>query len=304
MSMQYNIVCGIDNNYVEPLATMLNSLFLNNREKVFCIHVLCINVSQTNKDVLQSWVKRFQNEILFYDIDNSSLKDCPIRKNDTISIATYLRLLIPETLPQSIDKVLYLDVDIMICSDIEPLYAKKISDKALAAVEDAPNNSVIRKPGHIYFNAGIMLLNLSYFREKKITAKAFSFIRENKEKLLFHDQDVLNAILNESFYVLDPEWNLQDDSFRDHYKKNKSINIIHFSGKIKPWHKGCFHPYKKKYKQCIPHINLSPKTNPNEALTHLPRYQRFLFLAHMPDCFIFITDTIISKLWNLVFREK
>lgn len=49
-----------------------------------------------------------------------------------------------------------------------------------------------------YFNSGVLLINLDYWREKKLMYKALDYIAKNGNNLVFYDQDVLNALLHNS----------------------------------------------------------------------------------------------------------
>lgn len=51
----------------------------------------------------------------------------------------YLKLLIPQRLPNDTARCLFLDVDIIINSDIDPLYTMDLNNAILAAAEDIPD---------------------------------------------------------------------------------------------------------------------------------------------------------------------
>lgn len=296
---------------------MLNSLFRSNPDSQFRIFILSLDISQYNKDTLSNWILSQNNQINFIDISQKQLSNCPIKGNDTISVATYLRLFIPQVIPNNIEKVLYLDVDLIVLGNITELFSIGTSNYAAYAVEDAPNDSLIPEYAKLshYFNAGVLLLNLKALREQNFTERALNFIFQNSNLLKFHDQDVINAVLMNQIFPLSLEWNLLDCFYQKSPKIQKkrlvSLNfakknpkIIHFSGFFKPWHAGCFHPLKRVYLKSIPKIKLKKLKNKWDRLRFLPRYQQILLRLHCPKCFFNVIDYIIVKLWNKLHTEQ
>ncbi|MDD6090897.1 MAG: glycosyltransferase family 8 protein [Hallerella succinigenes] len=313
---QYNIVCGIDDKYVRPLTAMLQSLFEHCCNGSCSVFILSLDVQTKNKDLITAWVNSKGHRIQFIDINKKALDFCPIQTFDSISIATYLRLLTPEILPKHIDKVLYLDTDIIIQKDIEDLYEEDLNGIALAAVEDAPNESVVAKeifPAP-YFNAGVILLNLNFLRATKFTEHAFRYIKSNPDKLSLHDQDVLNALLHDKAKFLSIQWNLLDCYYNDPPKiqtnKRSALKIalsdpaiIHFSGSIKPWHVECEHPLSHLFKKYLPKIKLKSQSLKLEHLYKFPKYQRFLLKLHVPFKIIRRLDPIAHTVWNFLYQR-
>lgn len=311
MTPYYNIICGIDNNYVEQCATMLNSLFHNSPNSQFKIFILSLDISLHNKNTLSNWILSQNNLVNFIDIKQEQILNCPIKKDDTISAATYLRLLIPQVIPNDIEKALYLDVDLIVSGDIAELFSIDISSYAACAVEDAPNDSFIPEYAKLsnYFNAGVLLLNLKTLRAQKFTDKALDFIFQNTNLLKFHDQDIINAVLKNQILPLPLKWNLLDCFYNDCPKIQderitelnsalKNPGIIHFSGAVKPWHAGCSHKLAHLYKKNKPKLKLYLKPRKWERLNTFPRYQQFLLILHCPKPIIKVIDRIISHVWN------
>lgn len=312
-----NIACGIDDKYAKPLVTMLNSLFNHNKGTTYNIFILSLNISNENKELISSWIHQNGHNIHYIDIEAKTLEKFPLKDDETISKATYLRLLISELVPPEIDKILYLDVDIIINKNLTELYDTDIEHFALAAIEDAPNNSAIAQdifPAP-YFNAGVLLLNLKYLRNIRFTAKALQFVQENHNKITFHDQDVLNALLYEKCLLLPIQWNLLDCYFANPPKIQKprapylqqalkNPAIIHFSGTIKPWHLGCLHPLKKLYSKNNPKIKIHHNISKYERFNDFPRYQRILFIIHCPSPIVKAIDSVAMKIWKYLAKKK
>lgn len=256
-----NIVCNIDANYYKHCAAMLASLFVNNREDRFTVYILAMEVPSGQKEKLTEFVESYGNRVAFLDIDKKRVSHFPIYKHDYPTLAAYLRLFIPLYLPQDVKKALYVDCDVIFEGSIGELYDTDLSAYVLAGVPDAPNESPARlgydsKEG--YFNSGLLLLNVEWLRGMQFTEKALAYIRDHKDRIVFHDQDVMNALLHGTVFFLPLKWNLLDCYYRNPpFIAEKNLAeleackhhpvVVHFSGPLKPWHFGCHHPLRHLY---------------------------------------------------------
>ena len=112
-------------------------------------------------------------------------------------------------------------------------------------------NQLCMKNPYDYFNAGVMVLNLSQFRKEISVEDIFSFVVENE--LRYNDQDVLNHICDGNVIFLNMRWNTLFDSenirvrdiasfapkeFQEEYKSALADPaIFHYAGPEKPWKK-------------------------------------------------------------------
>lgn len=259
-----DIVCSIDNNYVQHCAVMLTSLFENNRSGSHSIHLLTEGLTSENQKLIEDLVLSYNGRFFYYLIDSEALKSCPIKATDHLTIATYYRLLMADILPKSLDRILYLDCDIIINHSIEKLWKTPMSNYALAAVEEmgcsVPDvyERLQYDSCYGYFNAGVLLVNLKWWREHNLTAVFFDYIEKNFTRLVAHDQDVLNALLHDKCLHLSFEWNVEEAFY--HYSFIKRFwttkgarkilcnpSIIHYTWKPKPWEASCLHPYRYDY---------------------------------------------------------
>src|SRR5262249_22491076 len=174
-----------------------------------------------------------------------------------ISALTYARLLIAELLPRSIRKVLYLDVDILVCDDLTPLLQTDLEGFAFGAVLDLLDNRV--KAGETiwtkdlprvqyYLNAGVLLMDLERWRAEQISGKALDYLKEHPKTPL-SDQDALNVVCDGRWKQLNARWNV----INDHRTKISSRGtgtgpaILHFAGPLKPWQVGVLDPNARIY---------------------------------------------------------
>ena len=266
MKNKYHILCATDDKYVPYCGIMLTSLFENNIDLRFCVHILSEGLNEQNRNDLTKFANNYGQSVEFVTIDKDILKDCPIKKNDYVSLATYYRILAPMLLSTDIDIILYLDCDIIINNNIAELYNIDISDYAVGGVidDDFGNEEKYQRlniPTKDYYtNAGVLLVNLKYWRENEIVNKCLDYIKNNANKIIQHDQDVINAILHEKIKRLPLTYNFQTAFILSHLQYKYTIEIkdmiricmynptiIHYTGSGKPWYKHSQHPYTNHY---------------------------------------------------------
>ncbi|MFV0587259.1 glycosyltransferase family 8 protein [Bacteroides reticulotermitis] len=259
-----DIVCNIDKNYVEHCGVMLTSLFVHNADLNFRIHIINTGLSESDKQRLTTYVEDNQAKAFFYDVDFSVIKDFPIAEKDHLSLAAYLRLFMSKLLPTDIDKILYLDCDLLVVDSIKELWDTDLENKSVGAVEEREPYSTESPQGlkypveYSYFNSGVMLINLKKWREEDLYDRAMKFIASHKELLVLHDQDVLNVLLYKDRKFISIRWNVMDFFLltRPHIQNRRKLDwkssiqhpgIIHFTGKRKPWLRSCDSPYRAQY---------------------------------------------------------
>ena len=288
MNQKYSIdiVCSTDDNYIMPTGVMLTSLFENNKDINVNIHLLHGGLTDAHIEQITHQVNIYGQNIIFYRMDDNLFRDFPIGKSyqtDHVgsSMATYYRLFLSRVLSDDIEKVIYLDGDILVVDSLQELWDMDMSDKVIAAVADSYNNDIThynrlrypQKQG--YFNAGVLLINLKYWREHNVQSLFIDYVANYPERLACHDQDVLNYVFKDVKKELPFKYNMLNEYWFDvrynmiswEYEKHildgqKNPVIIHFTCIPKPWYKNCKHPYKKmfdKYKSMSLWSNVKEK---------------------------------------------
>lgn len=271
-----NIVCSTDDNFVQHCTVMLTSVLLNNENVV--VWLLSEGLTEENKKILKEEVESKGGIFNYIKVNSDIISRLPMPKKDSlshISPATYYRLLISEILPIEVHKAIYLDCDIIVKESMFELWNIDISNFAVGAVHQLYNEIVdAERLGYPvkygYFNAGVLLINLDYWREHQISKKLIDYLTINYENILMHDQDALNAILHDQSYILPCKWNMLHFFFTPYSRSVKGINngdilthyndykiqlkknrkhpiVIHYVSKPKPWQKGCIHPLIWEY---------------------------------------------------------
>ena len=272
-----NIVCATDDNYVPLCGIMLTSLLENNRGSHVDIYILTKGLNLRSRKLFSKLLQKnnYDAEIHICEVNDEIFKHCPVRTGDHISLVTYYRFLIPYILPRHVDKVLYLDCDIMVDASLGELYAMDISDIALAACaeHDGKTGLLQISESHIsrleypkewgYFNSGVLLINLSYWRQHNIPDALFAYVEKNQDKCLCHDQDALNAVLGGQKRFLPYKYNFMTYLFTPGYAQyDKTVflqerpAIIHYCTPVKPWDWYLpDYPFVKRWKH---YKNISP----------------------------------------------
>lgn len=261
-----NIVCCTDHNYVMPTGVMICSACVNHSNCRINFHVICNkDVTDEDKNDLINIVQQYHHEISFYLI-NIEIPNCFKIDNSAthLSLAAYYRLFLVEILPVTIDKVLYLDSDVIVRHSIKEMYNSDIEKFAVGVVTDCFEgrieyyNRLRYSPSLGYFNSGVMLINLKYWRQNNILQKGIDFATKYPERIIYHDQDILNYLFKNDKKVFQLTFNLQEALL---YKKlmisweyekelKEAINnpcIVHYTAAYKPWRKNCTNPYKSEF---------------------------------------------------------
>lgn len=261
-----NIVLTLDNNYCQHAAVVIASVCYNNPQK-HIFFIITDYISEHNIAILSKLVQSYNSTIIFRNINLDLTKNFPIgihTANTYVTLATYYRLFMIDLLPSYIDKVLYLDCDLVVNGSLEELWNWEFKGiTCIAAVEEQLSIGIKRTKAlgypqkYSYFNAGVLLVDVNKMREAYSYKKAINYIQQKKDIIQYHDQDVLNGLFYDKKEFLPLEFNVMDiylyqrtklpQRYINEEKSLLSPKIIHFSGPMKPWFKECKHPYKELY---------------------------------------------------------
>lgn len=259
-----NILVTLNSNYLEVLVVMLKSLSYNNKKTKFDVYVM--NNSLTTSDIEYLKNNTFKNiNIIDLKVGDEELDKAPVTKRYPKEM--YYRILAASYLPKKVDKILYLDPDLVVINNIEKLYQTNLDNYYFAAAShiwgmlQTINRIRLRmRNDDIYINSGVMLMNIKLLRKEQRIDDVYNFIRKNKNNLMLPDQDVISGLYANKILPLDPyvynmtEKLLKQAYFMPHISKrwieDNSV-IIHYCGKNKPWlknYKGILNSFYDSYK--------------------------------------------------------
>ena len=157
--------------------------------------------------------------------------------------SVFLRVLLPQFLPEELERVIYMDVDMICLGSLDELWELDLQGKPLAALEEKSDKiSPLKQElkSGCYFNAGLLVIDLALWRERKLTERVVECYQENTEKLVMLEQDALNLVLDGDFAELPVRFNRQLEANNPLSAVWQPEDIVlHFVNEAKPWTKGC-----------------------------------------------------------------
>ncbi len=326
--MNFDVTINTDDNYIQHAMAMLDSLYENNRDHSITVHVLQKNLSEQSKEFLNVLSKRYDNKVLFYDVDESKLEGVQFRKNRPLSMAAYYRLLLSSVLPKEIDRVLYLDCDMIVLKDVSEVFSIELDDYALAAsLDHFPYDHQHRLQLHMdvgerTFCSGVMLVNLKYWRLHNVEDGLLEYAKRHRKTVYLHDQDVLNYFFKKKWFLLPPKWNrvacdvntvkCNDYKAFDYYEYRYDPMIIHYADLgIKPWLNFAT-PNRKYYLKYLKNSTFEPVSFQRGSFAlRLKAYKAIVtnfwglvFSPYVPQIFKIVTNDIKVLLLFCVDRKK
>jgi lipopolysaccharide biosynthesis glycosyltransferase len=282
-----NILVTLDRHYLGPLRVMIGSLFFHNPGEIFDIYMIGDDLTQEEWDALSQNCKSHNSHLHPLTVPESLFEHAPVYRY--YSRAMYYRLLAADLLPDTLDRILYLDPDILVIGKVRELYETAFAGELFAA---AMHNGLTGITGYVsklrlpnyetdqYFNSGVLVMNLKQMRKDVRSENIFAFVEKYKPLLVLPDQDVLNGLYGDRILRIDESrWNYdvrhyekyrllslqnirrnqQSADHADPAEKNMDwvmahTSILHFCGKNKPWHpqyRGRFSALYKHYKYLI-----------------------------------------------------
>lgn len=212
------------------------------------VTVFCVDFDDTEFEKANDAFSRLGPAVRLRRVDSAKdFEDCVWRT--ALGMATWGRLFLDKLLPGDLSRVLYLDCDTLVQSDLTPLLNVELGQCSVGACKDQfqyMSDAVKQRrtelrlsPEGDYFNAGVLLLDWKSVLDVDLLAQAREALRTHRGslKLRFADQDILNLLLDGNWHELDPAWNLQ--SFAMAVTASRQPRIAHFVGYQKPWSKRC-----------------------------------------------------------------
>ena len=247
----YHILVTLDRNYLKVLSVMLYSLSQSDPEGVYTVYV--VNNTLTEEDFASLSALLPRTELVNVQVPEDLLQNAPV--SDRYPTEMNYRLFAARYLPQQLERILYLDPDLVVLHSLRSLYQIDFDGKLFAAashIESRTFRELNRRRLHLsehakYLNSGVMMMNLALLR-KESPQTILDYIQSHKATLLLPDQDVLNALYADRTVPLDPlVYNLGEKYLRlknlhlppaekltlDWVRSNTAI--VHYYGRNKPW---------------------------------------------------------------------
>lgn len=237
------IFFACDEGFVKYTMVSMKSIMENaDRSRKYHIYILHMGITEaTQAKVLAMADEEFAIDFVDVTDKMKSIADkLPIR--DYYSNTTYFRLFIPDMFPQY-RKALYIDSDTIVVGNIAELYDHKLGklyagvcpDRVVAQTDILGDyvEKVLGVKRTRYFNAGVMLMNCSQFRENHLLDEFLEMLHVYLF-VVAQDQDYLNLICKNQVLYMEPKWNAQ--VFGELACPEEEVGLFHFNMAAKPWH--------------------------------------------------------------------
>lgn len=258
-----NIVVTLDKNYIPYLNVMLSSLLYKNTDCYFDVYLLHSSLQERDTDTTSTLLGEY-GRLIMINADEINLDGAPTTLRYPKEI--YYRIFAAKYLPETLDRVLYLDPDIIVNGSIRELYHLPMDEYYFAAASHI--REFMRKMNELrldmetdspYINSGVMLMNLKLLREQQDYKEVFQFIEKRKNFLLLPDQDIISSLYGSKTYILDPyHYNMTERLYQMYAPFDHDLTldwiraysvIIHYCGRNKPWkdnYRGCLDIFYKE----------------------------------------------------------
>lgn len=312
-----HIVLASDNNYAPFVSVAIVSLLRTNPDvEALHVHLLANGVSEATLQKIQDIPGRERLHLHTYDISN--LREMlQVDVPSTIAMSSYARLFIADLLPTDIDRVLYLDCDVVATAPLKELWQTDMGKMLVAGVldvlyNDEPKVAVGMQADEPYLNSGILLINLAAWREEGMTQRFIDFLLAHNGNVYHHDQGIINGVCRGKKIVVHPRYNMTASHFSHpgsfvrqlispFYTDNEleegraAPALLHFTEGFynRPWKRHCNHPMKSVF---FDNLRLTPWADMPLQPDTRARVVRLLSweFVYLPMCVYKVTQWCIA----------
>lgn len=265
-----NILVTLDQNYIPHLNVMLHSLLHSNPDSRF--HIYLLHSALDAEDVYSTEsILSGRGQLFPINASEVRLEGAPTTSRYPREI--YYRIFAAKYLPNAIDRVLYLDPDLIVNGRIQELYNLPMEEYYFAAASHT--GPLLRKVNELrldmedespYINSGVMLMNLKRLRQEQNYDDVFAFIEKRKNFLILPDQDIISSLYGSKIYALDTyRYNMSEVLYQMHTPFEKGLDlqwvrehsvIIHYCGRNKPWKENYIGQLDVFYREARNRMNL------------------------------------------------
>lgn len=247
-----NIAFTCNNAYIKYVSVTMISILENNPNSKIHFYIICNDCSKYSKQCIDLLRKQYFFEITYLSVDIDKFSE--IRRNHSahVSNETNYRYFVADLIPE-VDKLLFLDGDLIINSSIEQLYQTNIENYHTAVAKD-PLDRNCKHPrlGNLwwfeefnipkqypYLNTGVFLINMNKWRKDNFGTKLIETAKYWGKKFLFPDQDAINVLCYDKNFLLEQKYNycceLHWDNLNDRTVAEQNAVVYHWAGPNKPW---------------------------------------------------------------------
>lgn len=242
-----HIALTFDHNFWAPAFATMRSVCLHTKRRGDLVFHLCHRpLPDHQMEDLRQIESEFGAQLRFYDITQSRHFQetiAPLPFHPRLTNIVYARLLFDHLLPAEVERLIYLDSDMMVIAPIENLWSTDLGGKTIGAVDDPWGpfisagrdfqlNRDICDPADQYFNAGMLVIDMEKWRQADIFSKLATFTENGVMDRVYYDQGFLNIVFRDDFHPIDRKWNVIGP-----HKAHEALEccLLHYVGHSKPW---------------------------------------------------------------------
>lgn len=248
-----NLLFSINRGFIPLFLNCTDSIAKNGGYKSYTAYIIHSDMSDEDEARIRKEISPVFN-CRFIKADDKMFAGFP--ETDRYPKQIYYRLAAPQLLPKQVERILYLDVDLVVINPLTELYESDFEGNFCIACTHTGklltqiNRVRLKMPEKAaYVNTGVMLLNLPMLRERLDMGDICRYVNKNSRKLILPDQDIFSALYGDRVKLADTMiYNLSDrilnlnntnpaNSARDLEWVRKNSVIIHYFGKNKPWNR-------------------------------------------------------------------
>ncbi|WP_340852533.1 glycosyltransferase [Ligilactobacillus salivarius] len=231
----------VDNNVIDYVGSLVYSIYKHTSSYVN-IYVIYKELSAESLNKL-NWINGKMQTVNLQTVKVSEklherLDKITLGKDKyNLPISSYYRIFLADILPD-VDRIIYLDVDVLAIGDLTELWHTDLEGNFLAACLDEQaftksGTNVLQPRRREYFNSGVLVLDLFLFRKYNIISEFFDYLIDTTDLYNLGDQDALNLYFLDAVKLLDSSWNYGVYSHKK-YSGVNDIKILHYFGFSKP----------------------------------------------------------------------
>ena len=262
MNQCLNILAQSSDYYAPFAGVMLTSLFENNKDiEHISVYLVTTDMSENNKKRFQCLSKQYKRTIKFID---AKKMDCFLTKNQVPkyhdSYAAYYKMFALSMIEDSIERLVYLDSDIIINGSLEKLITEDLDGKTLGMVIDpSPEEykKIIKVNSRYYYNTGVIIFDVKKWNDLECEKQVVEYIKERQVIYPIADQDIVNVVFQDEISTIPLKYNFPTGALifkefnffkkaygvRNYYSEEEFIQVqkkptvIHYLGPFgtKPW---------------------------------------------------------------------
>ena len=248
--MEMNILVTLDKGYLRQLTVMLYSLQDSNPNETFAVYVMNSSLTAEDLDWVQGHLPAGRCRLIDVKVPDGEFSGAPVTKRYPKEM--YYRIFAARYLPRTMERILYLDPDLVVINSLSRLWKEDLDGYYFAAASHVWN--ALQKVNEVrlqldddspYINSGVLLMNLELLRREQDEKEVYEYIEEFRRRLVLPDQDVISGLYGERILPLDPyRYNMTERLFLFRASGYRKINldwvwghsaIIHYCGRNKPW---------------------------------------------------------------------